>query len=90
MSTHDLSSFVGIQSRRQVESEDLEIRAVTSSTVAGEKDDNTGGVSKGSEKGSIDGAGNFKIKLFILLLKKSRNDLVISARDSKVGRELIT
>ena len=43
MSTQDLSSFVGIQSRRQVESEDLEIRAVTSSTVAGEKDDNTGG-----------------------------------------------
>jgi hypothetical protein len=90
ISTHDLSNFVGIQSRRHVESEHLETRAVTSSTVAGANDGKSGGLSGGSEKGLIVGAGNCEINLVILVLKNFRNDVVMSARDSKVGSEVTT
>jgi hypothetical protein len=86
-STHDFIRLVGTQSSRQVASDEAKIIPVTSSTVAGGKEDRTGGRTEGNEYGSMVAIGSFEHKVVILSLKKLRNDFVISAIDSKVGRD---
>src|SRR5271155_2846298 len=85
---HDLRSLVGIESRKQVASDDVWMAEAISSGVAGEKFSNGGGGETGMECGekveAAEGVNDEDI-LAILSAKKVENELAMVLDDVNVG-----
>src|SRR5450432_3911185 len=76
-----------MKSKEQVALEEDRIAALTSTGVAGEKDDRMGGTDGGREWGeSVELVVNFEQSFVILSPKECKNDEARSALEQQVGR----
>lgn len=86
-SRQDFRTRVGIKSRGQVESDDAIIAAFTSSSVAGEKSEKSGGGSRGDICGEAVVSSTVACGLVILSVKKLRKAEASIVDDEAAGKE---